>query len=63
MDTVLGAVKTASKKVVHEAVEFIWNKIADAVIKSNDDNIDKQEPVEGIIFPPEKEILSKFRKV
>ena len=55
----------ASKKVVHKAGEFIGNKIADAVIKSNDDNIEKQEPVEEIIIPPEKrkEILSKLRKV
>ena len=29
------------KKVVHEAGEFIGNKIADAVTKTNDDNIEK----------------------
>ena len=54
----------ASKKVVHKAGEFIGNKIADAVIKSNDDNIEKQEPVEEIIIPPEKreEILNKLRR-
>ena len=54
----------ASKKVVHKAGEFIGNKIADAVIKSNDDNIEKQEPVEEIIIPPEKreKILDKLRK-
>ena len=44
----------ASKKVVHKAGEFIGNKIADTVIKSNDDNIEKQEPVEEIIIPPQK---------
>ena len=27
------------KKVVHKAGEFIGNKIADAVTKSNDDNM------------------------
>ena len=27
--------------------------MADAVTKSNDDNIEKQEPVEEIIIPPE----------
>ena len=32
----------ASKKVVHKAGEFIGNKIADAVTKSNDDNIEKK---------------------
>ena len=49
------------EKVVHKAGEFIGNKIADAVTKSNDDNIEKQEPVEEIIIPPEKkeEILNK----
>ena len=55
----------ASKKVVHKAGEFIGNKVADAVTKSNDDNIEKKEPVEEIIISPEKteEILSKLRKV
>ena len=31
----------ASKKVVHKAGEYLGNKIADVVTKSNDDNIDK----------------------
>ena len=46
----------ASKKVDHKAGnrKFIGNKIADAVTKSNDDNIKKQEPAEEIIIPPEK---------
>ena len=50
-----------SKKVVHKADEFIGNKIADAVSKSNNDNIEKQEE---IIIPPETrdEILNKLRK-
>ena len=54
----------ASKKVVHKAVEFLGHKIADTVTKSNDDNIEIQEPVEEIIIPPEKreEILNKLRK-
>ena len=57
--------KTASKKLVHKAGEFIGNKTADGVTKSNDDNIAKQEPVEEIIIPPEKtdEVLNKLRKV
>ena len=54
LDTVLDAVKTASKKVVYKTGEFLGNKIADAVTKSNDDNIEKQEPVKEIIIPPEK---------
>ena len=55
----------ASKNVVHKAIEFIGNKIADTVTKSNDDNTEKQEPVEEIIVPLEKkeEILNKLRKV
>ena len=53
------------KKVVHKADEFIGNKTADAITKSNDDNIEEQEPVEEIIVPREKreEILNKLRKV
>ena len=34
----------ASKKVVYKVVGFSENKIADAVTKSNDNNIEKQEP-------------------
>ena len=65
LDTGLDAVKTASKNVVHKAGGFIGNEIADAVTKSNDDNFDKQEPIEKIIIPPEKkdEILNKLRRV
>ena len=33
----------ASKKVVYKVVGFSGNKIADAVTKSNDNNIEKQE--------------------
>ena len=61
------------KKVVHKAGEFIGNKVADAAASktlatrsnSNDDNIEKQEPVEEITIPPEKrdKILNKLRKV
>ena len=54
MDAGLDSRKTASKKVVHKASEFLGNKIADAVTKSNNDNdkTEKQEPVEVIIIPP-----------
>ena len=44
----------ASNKVIHKAGEFIGNKTADTVTKSNDDNIEKQERPEEIIIPPEK---------
>ena len=50
MDTGLDTGKTASKK----AGEIIGNKIADAVTKSNDLEIVKQEPVEEIIIPQKK---------
>ena len=56
LDTGLDAVKTASKKVVHEAGEFIGNKITDVVTKSNNDKSVKQEPVEEIIIPLKKEM-------
>ena len=60
----LDALKTASKQVVHKAGESLGNKTADAVTKSNDDKIEKQEPVEETIIPPEErdEILNKLRK-
>ena len=54
MDTGLDAVKTASKKVVHEAGEFLRNKIADAVTKSNDNEIVKQELVKEVTILPKK---------
>ena len=54
LDTGLDSLKTASKKVVHKTGEFIGNKIADAVTKSNNNNIVKQDPVEEIVIPPEK---------
>ena len=63
----------ASKKAAHKAGEYLGNEIADVVLSktlamrtnSTDDKIEKQEPVEEIIIPPEKrkEILSKLRKV
>ena len=65
MDTGLDSLKTASKNVIHKAGEFIGNKSADAVTKSNDDEIEKQEPVEAIIIPLKKrdKILNMARKV
>ena len=65
LDTGLDSLKTASKNAVHKAGEILGNKIADAVTKSKDNKIEKQEPVEEIIVPLEKrdEILNKLRKV
>ena len=51
LDTGLDAVKTASKKVVHQTVEFFGNKITYAVTNSNDDKIEEQEPVKEIFIP------------
>ena len=61
------------KKVTHKAGEYLGNKIADALLskalamqnKSNDDKIEKQDPVEEITIPPgnRKDILNKLRKV
>ena len=49
----------------NKAGELIGNKIAEAVAKSNDDKIVKQDPVEETNIPPEKrkEILNKLRRV
>ena len=65
MDTGLDTVKTASKKVVYKAGEFIRNKMADKVTKWNNDNIEKKEPAEEIIIPPENRdyILDKLTKL
>ena len=65
MHTELDSLKTASKKVVHQAGEFLGTKISEAVIKWNDDKTEQKEPVEETIIPLEKrdEILYKLRKV
>ena len=68
LDTGLDSLKTASKNLVHKAGEFIGNKIANAVTKSNYDKIVKPDKnlrnVEEIIIPLEKrdEMLNKLRK-
>ena len=54
LNTGLDAVKTASKKVVHKASEFLGNKIADAITNSNDNKIVKQEPVKKQLFRQKK---------
>ena len=49
----------------NKAGELVGNKIAEAVAKSNDDKIVKQDPIEETNIPPEKrkEILNKLRRV
>ena len=63
LGTELDYLKTTSKKVVHKTGEFLGKKIADAVTKSSNNKIVKQEP--KIIIPPEKrdEILNELRQV
>ena len=64
-NTGLDATKTASKKLVHKAIEatgeFIGNKIAEKIVKPDAD----LKIVEEINVPPEKreEILNELRKV
>ena len=61
--------KTASKKVVHRAGEFLGNKFLNTVTKPNDDKIIKTDEnsrnVEEIIILLEKrdKILNELRKV
>ena len=43
-----------SKKIVFKTGEYLGNKIAATVTKSNNDNIENPEPVEEIITPREK---------
>ena len=53
MNTELDFLKTTPKKVP-KSCEFLGNKIADAVAKSNDDKIVKTETAEKIIFYQKK---------
>ena len=64
MNTRLDVLKTASKERVHKAGEFLENKIIEAVTKSNNNKIEKQETVEEIINQTEKteEILNELRQ-
>ena len=50
---------------MHKTGEIINNKVADAVAKSNNYKIVKQEPFEQLIILPEKreEILNELRQV
>ena len=67
--TGLDAQKTASKKVVHKAIEstgeFKGNKIANKIVKPKPVHDAKLRNVEEIVIPPEKreEVLNKLRQV
>ena len=50
MNTGLDSLKNAWENVIHKAGKFLGNEVADVVAKSTDDNIEKQEPIEEIIF-------------
>ena len=54
LDTELGCLNTASKKVVLKTGKFLGNKTTDTITKSNDDKIVKTKPAEEINIPPEK---------
>ena len=60
LDAGLASLRTASKKLVHKAGEFLGNKIGHAATKSNDNKIVKPDEnpknVEEVIIPPEKEM-------
>ena len=64
--SVTATLKTASKKVAHKAAEFLGNKIADAVTKSNGNKIMKSDEnprnVEETVIPLELKdsTVSKF---
>ena len=65
----LNALKTTTKKVVHKAAEatgkFIWNKIADKIVKPKHVTEANLRNIERIIIPREKrdEILNELREV
>ena len=69
LDTGLGALKTASKKIVQKATEatgeFLKNKIADKIVKPKHIIEEKTRDVEKINIPQgkRKEILNELRKV
>ena len=69
LDTGLGALKTASKKVVHKAAEgtceFTGSEIADKIVKAKPAIDENSKNIEEVIIPPEKreEILNALRQV
>ena len=69
MDAGLDALETVSKKVVEKAAEatgeFVWNKIADKIVKIKHVIDENSRNIAEIIVPPEKreEILSESRQL
>ena len=65
LNTGLHAVKYPSKKLIHKAGQFLENKTADAVNKSNNDKIVIRELFEEIIIPLGKteQILNELKKI
>ena len=65
----LDALKIASKKVLHKAIEvtgeLIGNKIADKIAKPKPVSDENLRDAEEIIIPPEKreEVLNKLKKL
>ena len=59
MDTVLDAVKTASKKLVHKAGEFIGNKAADAITVSNESTKSNEQLRQVMVILKNKSLLKK----
>ena len=59
MDTVLDAVKTASKKLAHKAGEFIGNKTADAITVSNESTKSNEQLSQVMVILKNKSLLKK----
>ena len=59
MDTVLDAIKTASKKLVHKAGEFIGNKAADAITVSNESTKSNEQLSQVMVILKNKSLLKK----
>ena len=59
MATVLDAVKTASKKLVHKAGEFIGNKTADAITVSNESTKSNEQLSQVMVILKNKSLLKK----
>ena len=50
------------KKAVHKEGEFVGNKIADTIAKSNNVKIEKQEPVEEIFCQKKRINIKQIEK-
>ena len=59
MDTVLDAVKTASKKLVHKAGEFIGNKTTVAITVSNESTTSNEQLSQVMVILRNKSLLKE----